>query len=122
MTPEFLTEIAGLVDWLAERPVREIKVKDKDTTLFLKFRAPDTTGQTGETATAEVRASGTGFFHHRHPDTNAEMFCIEAGAFLFPVSTGDATPTPVAGDGTRVEFGTSLLKVAPAPSEKATLT
>jgi DNA-directed RNA polymerase alpha subunit len=124
MTEDVLQDIAELIDWLTKRPVKQIRVTHEDMTLFLRFRDPEprrTQGVRTDSDT-ELRATGTGIFHHRHPDTLAEMFCIEAGSFLFPVQANPDTAAPLAQEGARVEFGTPLLTITRLPSEKAELT
>lgn len=124
MTQDVLEDIAELIDWLAKRPVKQISVTHKDMTLHLRFRDPEQHRpqrvDTDTDACTELRAAGTGIFHHRQPDTRAKMFCIEAGSFLFPLLADPDTATPIAQEGARVEFGTPLLTHTPLPSEKHT--
>ena len=103
MTGNFIGDLRALVDHLAARGVRQARLVQGDELLDITLRAGPAVAAP---AAAPLLAPGPGIFHHRHPATGADLPCLAAGDFLFPLAAGAGF---LAADGALVGYGTPLM-------------
>lgn len=107
MDRNFATDLRSLIDHLALRGVAMLSVQKGDERLRITLGKSTTMQASTEAVT--IAAAGPGIFHARHPG-GADLACIEAGDFLFPVvplCDGDEVLEQV---GAVVGFGTPLIR------------
>lgn len=107
MDKNLATELRSLIDHLALRGVAMLSVQQGDERLRITLG-------TGAAPPAQaepviITAVGPGIFHAPHPG-GAELACIEAGDFLFPVVTINEGDEILEQQGAVVGFGDPLVR------------
>lgn len=107
MDRNLATELRSLIDHLAARGVATLSVRQGDERLRIILDAGTAPHAQAEPVT--IAAPGPGVFHARHPG-GAELACIEAGDFLFPVARVGEGDEILEQQGAVVGFGTPLIR------------
>lgn len=100
-------ELRALIDHLAARGVAMLSVRQGDERLRITLGTGAPPQPQAEQVT--IAAPGPGIFHARHPG-GAELACIEAGDFLFPVAGIGANDEILEQQGAVVGFGSPLIR------------
>ncbi|WP_418025918.1 hypothetical protein ACNKFW_22805 (plasmid) [Paracoccus sp. TD-10] len=107
MDRNFATGLRSLIDHLALRGVAMLSVRQGDERLRITLGKGATPRARAEAVT--IAAAGPGIFHARHPG-GADLACIGAGDFLFPVASLCDDDEILEQEGAVVGFGTPLIR------------
>lgn len=113
MNDVVVTGLRALVDELAAAGVVFARLQDGDDLLEITLHEGGTQkalpASAGEPVV--VTARGPGIFHRRPPGTSADLPCLAAGGFLFPVSGPLHPGDEILGeDGVLVDFAAPLIR------------
>lgn len=107
MDKNFASELRLLIDHLTARGVAMLSVRQGDERLRIILSAVAAPQVAVKPVT--ITAIGPGIFHAHHP-SGAELACIRAADFLFPVASIRDGDEILAQEGAVVGYGTPLIR------------